>query len=67
MFRDPTVEDSPGPREDVLVQTLLSSGQATLQDVLVLLGQLFLHLPLGASQDERLDHLEEQRRRSSSS
>lgn len=43
--------------QDVLVQGLLPVGEAALQDVLVLLGQLLLHVPFGSAQDERLDHL----------
>lgn len=44
--------------EDIFVKVLLSAGETALQDVLVLLGQLFLYVPFGAPQDERLDHLQ---------
>lgn len=52
------VNVSPRLSEDVLVEALLSAGETTLQDVLVLLGQLLLHVSFRAPQDERLDHLQ---------
>lgn len=48
---------SPRLQDDVLVQGFLPVGQAALQHVLVPLGQLLLHVPLGPPQDERLGHL----------
>lgn len=48
---------SPRLQDDVLVQGFLSAGQATLQHVLVPLGQLLLRVPLGSPQNERLGHL----------
>jgi len=45
-------------REDILVKVLLSGGETALQDMLVLLGQLLLHVSFGAPEDEGLDHLQ---------
>lgn len=52
----------PGLRQDVLVHALLSGRETALQDVLVLLRQLLLHVSLGATKDERLNHLRHSRR-----
>lgn len=51
------MSSSPWLSEDVFVKALLPAGQPALEDVLVLLGQLFLHVPFGTPQDEGLDHL----------
>lgn len=51
------VSISPWLSEDVFVKGLLSAGQPAFEDVLVLLGQLLLHVPFGTPQDEGLDHL----------
>lgn len=48
---------SPWLCEDVLIKALLSAGQTALEDVLVLLRQLLLHIPFGAPQNEGLNHL----------
>lgn len=55
--RSHVVSISPWLSEDVFVKGLLSAGQPAFEDVLVLLGQLFLHVPFGTPQDEGLDHL----------
>lgn len=49
---------SPWLSEDIFVQVFLSARETAFQNMLVLLGQLFLHVPFGASQDKRLDHLQ---------
>jgi hypothetical protein len=50
--------DSPWLSEDIFIHAPLSAGQATLEDVFILLRELLLHVPLTAPQNEGLDHLE---------
>lgn len=54
---------SPRLQDDILVQGLLSIGEAALEDMLVFLRQLLLYVSLSSPQNEGLCHL---KRKSSS-